>query len=189
MSQDSPEGIPEFVWSRMPEQTRKLLAVLSDDDGVAKIMLRPVYGEDENGEPTTSQAEIVADMFNIMRLDCKAMADAAGVEMSVQKMTPERAAELLQGLVRGEDFGLIDKFNDLEDKRERVLVEMTDEETVQEHQELKESLLFAQVGGPDDEAEPELEQPADEEESEAVSEAEEDAADDATQEAEAEADD
>lgn len=137
--------MPDVLMNQLPPQTRDLLNALSSEDGVKKVMLRPVYGGDDEGEPATSQAEIVADMFNIMRLDTKALGQAAGVDIEVRRMSPERCAELLQGLVRGEDFGLIQRFNDLEDKRERVLLELTDEETVREHRETKLSVLYSDV--------------------------------------------
>lgn len=144
MSQEA-NPVPDALLSRLPDRYQKMMAVLSQENGLAKIMLQNVYGSDPSGQPTTSQAEIVADMFNIMRLDTKALGKAAGIEINVKRMTPERAAELLQGLVKGSDFALIQQFNNLEDKREAVLRELTDDETVEQHQAVKQGALFSEI--------------------------------------------
>jgi len=156
----SPNGVPDMIWNQLPPQTRQLFTVLGQEDGLAKVLLQPVYGDDGDGKPTTSQAEVVADMFNIMRLDTKMLAQAVGIEMEVKRMTPERAAELLQGLVKGENFGLIEEFNRMEDQRERVLLELSDEDTLAKHRQIKVENLFSQIADPehkdftDDDSEP-----------------------------------
>lgn len=141
----APAGMPSMLWNKLPPKMRGLMSVMQQEDGIAKMLQRPVYGENDDGEPTTSQAEVVADMFNIMRLDVKALGDAAGIDIEVERMTPEAAAGLLQGLVKGESFELVEKFNALEDKRESVLLELTDEETLDDHQSVKESVLYSEV--------------------------------------------
>lgn len=141
----APAGMPSMLWNKIPPKMRGLMSVMQQEDGVAKMLQRPVYGAGEDGEPVTSQAEVVADMFNIMRLDVKALGDAAGVDIGVDRMTPEAASHLLQGLVKGESFELVEKFNQLEDKREDILLALTDEETVEKHRDVKESVLYSEV--------------------------------------------
>lgn len=146
---NAPDGFPDVLWNRIPPKMRKLMTVMQDDNGIANILQQPVYGGGEDGEPTTSQAEVIADMFNIMRLDVKALGEAVGEDISVRRMTPESAAAKLQGLVKGESFELIEDFNELEDKRERILLQLTDEETVEEHQQMKLGLLFSDIADED----------------------------------------
>lgn len=120
------------------------MSVLQSENGIAKMMMKPVYatGPDET-QPITSQAELVADLFNIERLDTKKMADAVGVELSIQRMTPETAAVLLQAMVRQESLELIEKFNELEEQREQILAELLDEDELQAHREMKEKMAYS----------------------------------------------
>lgn len=112
--------------------------MLNGEDGLKKMMLQPAYGGE--GEEATSQAQLVADMINIMRLDVAELGDAMGVDIEASYMTAERAAELLQRLVRGESLELIEVFNDIEEKRERLLEEAADKETLYSHRETKDSV-------------------------------------------------
>jgi hypothetical protein len=113
--------------------------MVNGDDGIMKMLLQPAYGGDGDSEGT-SQAELVADMINLMRLDVARLGDAAGVDIEAAYMTPERAADLLQQLVRGESLALIEVFNDIEEKRELLLQELEDIEAVYEHRRLKDSV-------------------------------------------------
>lgn len=139
-----PSQIPAALWARMPESAKTVFGALQGEGGIAKLMMRPTFGEDEDGEPVHSQAELIADMFNIMRMDVKAMADAADVDVTIEKMTPESAAELVQGIVSGQDLRLMEKFNQLEDKRERVLLKLADEETLQRHRKAKIDMMYTE---------------------------------------------
>jgi hypothetical protein len=59
-------------------------------------------------------------------------------------MTPERAAELLQRMVRGESLELVDIFNEIEAQREAVIEELLGEdETIYEHRQLKDEVTNA----------------------------------------------
>lgn len=137
--------IPQFLLNKMPDQYSQLLSTLQQEDGIAKMLMRPVYGDEGAGAPTTSQAEVFADLINIHRMDNKALADAVGVEMGIQRITPERTAKLLQDLVQGESLELIQVFNDLEDQREAILRELTDEERVTAHQQTKLNNLYSEM--------------------------------------------
>ena len=80
------------------------------------------------GGTGATPAAMLADTVNAHRADTKAMADALGVEMEVDLMTPERAADLLAGLTDGAGIELVEVFNDLAHDRDRLLREMLDEE-------------------------------------------------------------
>jgi len=115
------------------------MSMLRGDDGIKQMLLQPAYGGEDGGEGT-SQAELVADMINLMRLDVSRLGEAAGVDISAEYMTPGRAAELLQRLVRGESLELIEVFNRIEEKRERLLEELDGMDAVYEHRRLKDSV-------------------------------------------------
>lgn len=131
---------------------RQLFSLMNKDGGIAQLMLQPAYAAEDGGEATIAQAELIADMLNIMRLDVKRMGEAAGVDIKVDRMTPEQAALDIQKLVKGESLALVHKFRNLEDKRERVIEAMEGEEALQQHQDVKESVLFSHQ--PDNDQDP-----------------------------------
>jgi hypothetical protein len=146
-------GIPDALLSRLPDDVRNLMSIMQQDDGIAKMLLRPVYAPGGGAEPTVSQAQVVADMFNILRLDTKAIGEAAGVDIEAKRMTPEKAAAMLQELVEGESLELTDHFDAIEESREKILLELTDEETVEEHREVKQQVSYVQQARWDQESE------------------------------------
>lgn len=137
-----PSQIPAPLWNRMPESARTVFGAMQGENGVANLLMQPTFGDDGEGNPQHSQAELLADMFNIMRMDVKRLGDAAGVDITVQKMSPEYAAELVQGIVSGDSLELLEKFNQLEDKRERIIAELAGEDAVEEHRTVKLDLMY-----------------------------------------------
>lgn len=163
-----PDNVPGIIWKQMPEKARKMFSVMNSPNGIKKLVMRPVYGSDPEN-PTTSQAEIVADYMNIYRLDLKRLGEAAGVDIEAQRMEPERAAELVQELVKGEGSDLMSALNDLEDRHEKILEALEGEEAVREHRQTKDSILYSEIADAtsetdfeDDETEAETEDEADE---------------------------
>mgnify|MGYP006948680626 FL=1 len=138
------------------------MSMLRGDDGIKQMLLQPAYGGEDGGEGT-SQAELVADMINLMRLDVSRLGEAAGVDIGAEYMTPERAAELLQRLVRGESLELIEVFNRIEEKRERLLEELDGMDAVYEHRRLKDSVtkVATEYDYPTESADDVLEAPED----------------------------
>ena len=118
-----------------------IMGVLNSPNGLKQMMKRPAFKNEDTGHEF-SQADLIADMVNILRLDTKRMAEAHGVEVSINQMTPDRAAELLQGVAQGEDLGLVDIFDEIEDQRMLILAEIEGEEAVDEYSEQKQSLLY-----------------------------------------------
>jgi len=139
----SESPIPSFLTNQLPDQHQQVVSMMQQEDGLAQMLMQPTLGE-VDGEPQHGQAHVIADMFNIMRMDTKAIGAAVGVDISIKKMTPERSAQLVQELVKGESLELLEAFNAIEEKRERILEEVADEETVQSHQEQKLAALYTQ---------------------------------------------
>ena len=123
---------------------RQLIGVLNSENGVAQLLQEPAYAQGDSPEPTVSQAEVVADLVNVARLDQKAIAEAAGLELEVNRMTPEYAALLLQRLIKRESLELIEVFNDLERQREAIISELADQETLADHLRTKQTIVSSQ---------------------------------------------
>jgi len=123
---------------------RQLISVLNSENGIAQLLQEPAYAQGDSPEPTVSQAEVVADLVNVARLDQKAIAEAAGLDLEVNRMTPEYAALLLQRLIKRESLELIEVFNDLERQREAILAELIGEEQLAEHLRTKQTAVYSQ---------------------------------------------
>lgn len=124
----------------MDMDLNQLMGIMQQDDGLQQMMLKPAFQNEAGFE--FSQAELIADVVNILRMDTKRIAEAAGVDVEVEKMTPERAASLLQGIAEGSDLGLVDVFDNVEDQRMKILAELEDDEAVEDFLELKQDLLY-----------------------------------------------
>lgn len=127
---------------------RQLMTTLQSDNGLKQVMQRPAfdYGEDEFGntyDHQFSQADLICDVINILRMDTARIARAHGIDVSINMMTPGRAAELLQGVAKGEDMGLIEVLDEIEDKRMRILAELEGDGAVVEYQEQKQGILHS----------------------------------------------
>lgn len=118
------------------------MSIMQEENGVAKLMRKPMYHPDEDGNPQTSQAELVADMLNVMALDNKAIGTAVGVDIEANRVSEQKAALMLQGLVKGEDLELLEKIARLESKNERILEELMEEEEFEAHQQTKRDVVY-----------------------------------------------
>ena len=88
----------------------------------------------------TSPAGMLADVVNVMRADIKTLANIHGVEVSVDQMTEERAAEVLSGLMHG-DPALVEVFNEMAHKRQRIVLEALDEEVAESYVASKRAVM------------------------------------------------
>jgi phage gp29-like protein len=123
------------------ENFTQLMSVLQSDDGLKQVMLRPAFEDAESGLEF-SQAELIADVINILRMDTKRMGEVHDVPIEINQMTPEHAAELLQGVAKGDDMGLIEIFDEIEDQRMKILEAIEGEDAVEEYSDLKMELLY-----------------------------------------------
>lgn len=131
------------------DMMQQAMGMLNSDGGLKGILMDTQFEDEETGH-TFSQADLLADVINILRMDTKRIAEAVGMEMEVDKMSPGRAAEILEGMAKGTDRGLVDIFDDIEDKRMRILEELEDEEAVDEFMELKSVVLYSHPTEPED---------------------------------------
>jgi hypothetical protein len=127
----------------MDNNMMEMVRLLQQDNGIAEILQQPVYAQEGSDEPNVSQAEIIADLINLMRLDAKKMADANDVDIRITRMRPEQAAVLVQGLIKGDSLELVEVFNEIEEQREAVLEDVLDEDEYEQHLATKERALFS----------------------------------------------
>lgn len=132
------------------DQLSTIMQTLNSENGLAKMMQQPAFEGEAGNE--FSQADLIADVINILRMDTKRIAEAAGIDIEISKMTPERAAELLQGVAKGDDLGLIDIFDEIEDQRMKVLEELEGADAVDEYVMDKTAILNTVPGTPEQEA-------------------------------------
>lgn len=117
----------------------KLARLMASDNGVEELMKQPVY---ENEYGFYSQADLLADVVNILRMDAKRMGAMHGVEVDIQKMTPDKMAWMLAEMVDGNTQPLVGVFNDVEDYHHDVMEQALSDEEFREYLEFKESQLF-----------------------------------------------
>jgi hypothetical protein len=102
-----------------------------EDGGIKNLLMQDTYENRHTGH-TYSQADLLADIVNVMRMDTKQMAALHGIDIEVDKMQPDRAAELVESMAgNGEGSGLdiIDVFQEIEDQRDLLFQqEMTDDQ-------------------------------------------------------------
>lgn len=120
---------------------QELMSTLNSPNGLKNVMQRPTFEHEDSGHQF-SQADLIADIVNIMRMDTKQIGAAVGVEVEIQQMTPDRAAELLQQVAKGEGTELVEVFDEIENQRMMILSELADEiAEVEEFLAMKQSLL------------------------------------------------
>jgi hypothetical protein len=110
---------------------KEILKYLRDPSGIAELLLEV---DEETGD---SPAEVFADLINVMRADTARIAAAHDVDVDVELMTPERAAELLAGTLDGQGVELVKCFNAEAERRDKILRELLDEEEHEQFMALK----------------------------------------------------
>ena len=104
---------------------------------VGELLKKPVYPGPDDDEPEYSQAQVIADVINVMRLDNQALGGEVDVDVFVSRITEDRVAEMLGDAVQGDPTDLVETFNELEKQRDRILREMMDEDDYREFVEFK----------------------------------------------------
>ena len=118
----------------MFDNPMSVLSVLKERDGLKRMLM------EENGE--FSFAELFADSINIQRIDNKKLADSVGINISIERMQPNKAAEILQDAVQGNPVPLVAFFNELEKQRSEVLNELLEQDEHEDFKKKKKQLLF-----------------------------------------------
>lgn len=94
----------------------------------------------------TSPAGVLADIINTSRTDLMMIAEANGVEMSVERMTEDQAAHLIFQIVK-QDGVIVDVFDGLAKQRDEIIREVYTEDEYRQYMEHKTSAM--NVDNPD----------------------------------------
>jgi len=114
-----------------------IAGMLRDPSAITKFLT------EANPQTGESPAEIAADVINVQRADVKKLAEQRGVDIEISLMTPERAAEWLAGTVDG-GVELLLVFNEIEDKRNRILRETMNDDEHDQYLDQKRSILHTE---------------------------------------------
>lgn len=138
----------------MMDNPMQMMRLLKSENGVETLMKQPVY---ENEFGSYSQAELLADVINILRMDAKRLGAIHGVDLGIEKIEPDRIAWILGEMVQGHTQPMVDLFNGIEDLHHEIMAETLDDETFQQYLDFKESQLYTLQ--PDEVGETEADQP------------------------------
>lgn len=119
-----------------PNNMRKMRQMMQPG-GIAQQLMQDKYEDQATGH-TYSEAALIADVVNIMRLNTKQLGAIHGVEVSIQRMTEERAAQLLEQMARNDDMALVSVFEKIEDKQDAIIQEVLGDEEYYDFLEQKE---------------------------------------------------
>lgn len=102
---------------------RQMAMMMRDPSRIESMLTSDVPGVG------ASPAAMLADVISVMRSDNYRLAVAVGVDdVEANQMTPERAAELVTGVVQGDGWELIEAFNEVAETRTKILREVLSEE-------------------------------------------------------------
>lgn len=119
---------------------QQVMGMMNDPQGVADMLTE---ASDETGD---SPADIMADIINIQRLDAKMIAKQQGVDLSITEMTPQRAAQLLAGVLQGNGVDLLLVFNELENQHHEILRSSMTEAEFEQFKQAKRASLYSTPG-------------------------------------------
>lgn len=121
---------------------KDMAALMRDPEGIEELLLE---SHDETG---ISPADLFADTFNIMRADVARLAAEEDIEMEIERMTPERAAQLLADLAhpQGGKGELIAAFNREAERRDQLLQAVLDEADYEAFMDAKIASLYSETG-------------------------------------------
>lgn len=138
----SEEEVQERVEAENIEGEEQDLMGFLASGGIKQMLLDPSFVNPDTGKEY-SQADLVADVINVMRMDAKQMCLMHGIEVEVEKMSPERAAELLEDVAKSDGVAIIEVFQQIEDKRDNVFRQEMTEEQYEQYMKFKEDMLYS----------------------------------------------
>lgn len=136
------EEVQERVDAEGVESEGQDLMSFMAGGGIKQMLLQPSFVNPDTGIEY-SQADLVADVINVMRMDAKQMCMMHGIDVEVEKMSPERAAELLEDVAKSDGVAIIEVFQRIEDKRDNVFKQEMTEEQYEQYMNFKEDMLFS----------------------------------------------
>lgn len=94
-------------------------------------------------------AGIIADIVNAQRMDVKRMASAVDADVGINRMTEDRAAEIVADAIKGDLQEFARVFDELQEQRDTVLTAMLDDDEYDQYHSQRENSL-PHIGEPED---------------------------------------
>jgi len=137
------EDVPEIDPSATPEEVEEAVGIedFIGGGGIKDLLLRTTFRNEETGHEY-SQAHLVADVINVMRMDAKQLCRLHGIDVEMEKMTPERAASLLADVAKNDGVGIIEVFEAIEDKQDHIFQQEMSDEHYEQYQQVKQGMLY-----------------------------------------------
>lgn len=127
--------------------------MLRNPEGIEDLLL------EEHEDTGIPPAAFFADVFNILRADTARLAEVHGVEVEIERMTPDRAAELMADLANphGGQGKLLAAFNEEAERRDKILREALSDEEYDKFMAAKINSLYSSAERPGEDTENEEE--------------------------------
>lgn len=133
---EMPDDLAEAVGAEGPMNVGEFIT----GGQVRDALQRDVFENPETGHQY-SQADMLADIINVMRLDTKQLARIHGIDVEMDRMSPAKAARLMEGMATGDSNGLLQVFQDIEDKQDLIMQEELSEEAHDQYMQFKLSVM------------------------------------------------
>lgn len=114
----------------------QLAGMMRDPSRIAGFLTQEVPGVGSSG------AAIFADIVNVQRADLKRLAEAHDVDVEIKRMSEDRAASLLAGVVEGEGHKVVEVFNSMAEKRDKILRDALEEEEYKQFMAAKTQIML-----------------------------------------------
>jgi hypothetical protein len=120
---------------------RQAMRAMKNPENIAEMLT------EEHPETGDSPAQIFADVLTVMRADTARLAEEHGVDVDVQRMSEDRAAELLAGTLSGDGVDLIRVFNNVAEDRDRILANTLSEQEYEQFMAQKTAAMLTSDPG------------------------------------------
>jgi hypothetical protein len=124
---------------------RMVARMMKSTDRLAGLLQREVPGMG------ATPAAIFADIVNVIRADTKQLATVHDVEVEIEMMSEDRAAELIAGVTDGNGVEIVRVFNEIAEKRDVILREVLDDDEYEQFMAAKTAAMHTNNPGTFDE--------------------------------------
>lgn len=124
---------------------RMVARMMRSTDRLAGMLQQEAPGMD------ATPAAIFADVVNVIRADTKRLAEVHGIELEIEMMSEDRAAELIAGVTDGDGVKIVRVFNEMSEKRDEILKEVLEPDEYEQFMAAKTAAMHTSNPGTFDE--------------------------------------
>ncbi len=114
----------------------QIASMMRDPSRIAGFLTEDVPGVGSSG------AAIFCDIVNVQRADLKQLAEAHDVDVHIERMSEDRAASLLAGVVDGNGHEVVEVFNKMARKRDKILRDILEDDEYQQFMAAKAQMML-----------------------------------------------